>query len=410
MHRTLSDYAALFVSGLACASCSSGGYVETPGAADAAMARVDLSWAVDLATSADLLRRTPRTDLAFASPATYPTGQSAYHIAVGRIDLDDQDDLLVSGRPGATVYLAVGDGTLVAKPLPWLANWQVAIADMNRDGKGDLLLTDTTSGAISIVLGNGDGSFRSPISVAAGKAPQGVASADLNGDGIADLLAVDQNAAQLYAYLGRGDGSVMNTQMLPTASGGAPLWIATGDVNGDKRMDAVVANLSTASLSVFLGKGDGTFLAAQQIPTIASPTDVEIADLDLDGKLDLAVNGEGADKAVAVHLGDGLGGFRAAVKYSYMDSSGQGLHIADLNADGWPELIAISAFVPPARVFLGAGNGTFLPERTFNGGASNPFNVRAVDLNRDGRPDLVLSEGSAQKISVLLNTTPPPVM
>ncbi|HNF96839.1 MAG TPA: VCBS repeat-containing protein, partial [Pseudomonadota bacterium] len=75
-----------------------------------------------------------------------------------------------------------------------------------------------------------------------------------------------------------------------------------------------------------------------------------------------------------------------------------------------PDLIAVSAFVPPARVYLGAGAGTFLGEKLFSGGASNPFNVRAVDLNRDGRPDLVLSEGSAAKISVLLNTTPPPTM
>lgn len=408
MKRTSSNAALGFVTGLVWASCSSGGFVDKPDGSDAAVAMPDAGALQDL-TQVDL-RKTPRSDLSFGSPVTYPTGAFAYHIAVGRIDLDDKPDLLVSGRPSATVYLSVGDGTLTPKPLTMLANWQVAIADMNRDGKGDLLLTDTANGAISIVLGNGDGTFRSPTSVPAGKTPQGVASADLNSDGNPDLLAVDQSAAELYAYLGQGDGTVKNTQKLLTAMAGAPLWIATGDLNGDHRVDAVVANLSAASLSLFIGKGDGTFAPAQQIPTISSPCDVEVADLNLDGNLDLAVNGEGGEKSVAVHLSDGKGGFRPMVQYAYKDGSGQGLDIADLNADGLPDLIGASAFAPPAHVYLGAGDGIFLPEKLFAGGSSNPFNVRAVDLNRDGRPDLVLSEGSSGKISVLLNTTPPPAM
>lgn len=408
MARSHSNARYCLAAGLFFLSCSSDGSLGSDGGIDGAQAPLDASQVMDLSTPD--LRKTPRSEVSFAPAVTYPTGAFAYHIAVGRIDLDDKPDLLVSGRPGVTVYLSVGDGTLVAKPLTLLGNWQVAIADMNRDGKGDLLLSDTTSGAVSIVLGNGDGTFRVPTSVPAGKAPQGVASADLNADGKPDLLAVDQNLAELYAFVGQGDGTVVNTQRIVTATAGAPLWISTGDLNGDQKVDAVVANLSAASLSLFIGKGDGTFLPAQQIPTIASPCDVEVADLDLDGNLDLAVNGEGAAKVVGVHLSDGKGGFRPMVTYPYKDGSGQGLDVADLNADGWPDLIAVSAFVPPARVYLGAGAGTYLGEKLFSGGASNPFNVRAVDLNRDGRPDLVLSEGSAAKISVLLNTTPPPTM
>lgn len=391
--------------GLTLAGCSSGGYVEPTASSDAAVSPADFGQLVDFAASPDL-RKTPRTALSFARAVTYPTGQSAYHIAAGRIDLDEKEDLLLSGPAGASVYLSVGDGTLVHKPLTLSANWQVAIADMNRDGKGDLLLTDTTKGAISVVLGNGDGTFRTPLSVAAGRTPQAVASADLNGDGNPDLLAADQAGAELYAYLGSGDGTVGAPQRLLTDKGGAPLWISTGDLNKDGRMDAVVANLSTANISLFLGKGDGTFFPAVQIPTVASPCDVEVADLDQDGNLDLGVNGEGADKAVAVHLGDGKGGFLPIAKHPFKDGSGQGLDLADLNQDGWPELIAASAFSAPARVFLGAGNGAFLPEQLFAGVGGNPFNVRSVDLNRDGKRDLVLSEASNRNISVLINTTP----
>lgn len=411
MNPSVSACAVCF-SALLLGACSSGGFIDASAAmTDGSLGSPDLASSVvtDLAVSVDL-RRAPRTELSFAPPVTYAAGSSAYHLAVGRIDEDSFDDLLISGRPSATVYLALPSGALQVKPQTLLGNWQVAIADMNLDGKGDMILTDTNNGAISVSLGNGDGSFRSTVSVPAGRAPQGVASADLDSDGKPDLLAVDQSVAELYVYRGKGDGTFTLVQKQLTEAGGAPLWIATGDINGDRWVDVVVANLSKASLSLFFGKGDGTLLPPQQVATIASPCDVEVVDLDLDGRLDLAVNGEGAEKSVAVHLADGMGGFRSMVKYAYADGSGQGLSVADLNADGWPDLIAVSAFSAPARVFLGAGNGTFLPERTFSGVGGNPFNVQAVDLNRDGKPDLVLSEASAQKISVLLNTTPAPVL
>jgi hypothetical protein len=371
--------------------------------------RQDLFSVRDLGSALDL-RKTPRTELSFSSPKTYSSSNSTFQIAVGKIDADSYDDLLLSGRPTVNAYLSLADGSLQHASQSLLANWQVAIADMNLDGKGDALLTDTDSGSVTISLGNGDGSFRSTVFVPVGKAPQGVASTDLNGDGKPDLLAVEQSAAELYVYLGKGDGTVTFAQKQLTASGGFPLWISTGDVNGDGWPDVVVANLSTANLSLFFGKGDGTLHPPKQIPTISGPCDVEIGDLDLDGRLDLAVNGEGTDHAVGVHLADGEGGFRPMVKYSFQDGSGQGIAISDLNADGWPDLVAVAAFSSPARVYLGAGSGAFLPERTFNGAGNNPFNVRAVDLNRDGKPDLVLSDGSNRMISVLLNTTPNPTM
>jgi hypothetical protein len=390
--------------------CSSGGYVDPfAGGADGSLSRLDLFSVRDLGVAPDL-RKTPRTELSFASAKSYPSSSTTFQVAVGKVDSDPYDDLVLSGHPIVNTFLSLADGSLQPMPQSLAANWQVAIADMNLDGKGDMLLTDTGNGAITVSLGNGDGSFRSAISVPAGKTPQGVASADLNSDGKPDLLAVDQSAAELYVYLGKGDGMVTFAQKQTTVMGGSPLWISTADINGDSWPDVVVANLSSANLSLFLGKGDGTLLPPKQISTISGPCDVEIADLDLDGRLDLAVNGEGPEHAVAVHLADGEGGFRPMVKYGYQDGSGQGIAISDLNADGWPDLVAVSAFSSPARVFLGAGSGVFLPERTFNGAGSNPFNVRAVDLNRDGKPDLVLSDGTSRMISVLLNTTPPPVM
>lgn len=406
--RPLNESVGLFLAAallaVADSGCSQGGFVATPGA-DGSLPppAADLAMA-DLAPAPDLVRRMPSASVSFGAPTTYAAPQPAYHLAVGRIDLDELDDVVVSGQPGVSVYLSRGDGTLTPKPQSAPANWQVAIADMNRDGKGDLLLTDTGNGAISISLGNGDGSFGSPSRVMTGGAPQGVAAADLNSDGSPDLLAVDQTGAQLVSFLGRGDGTVSMAQKLPT--GMAPLWVTTGDLDGDRRSDAIAVNLSSASFTVFLGKGDGTFQPGREVKTIASPVTAALADLDLDGDLDVALNGEGVEQAVAVHLGDGKGGFAPKVTYPESQTSGQGIAIADVNGDGWPDLLAAAAFSAPARVFLGAGNGAFLAEKTFKGSGNNVFNLCAVDLNRDGLPDLVLGDGSERKISVLLNTTP----
>lgn len=352
----------------------------------------------------DDLAGMPSDRVSFGSAATYPASSFAYHFAVGRINQDDDLDLVVSGRPEATVYLSQGDGTLVPRPTGRLSNWQSDIADMDLDGKGDLLLTDTSSSAIAICLGKGDGSFAPPILVPAGGTPQGVAAAELNGDGKPDVLAVDQAGGQLLVFLGRGDGNAAPRQQL--ATGKAPLWVTTGDLNRDGRRDAVVVNLSSASFSVFLGNGDGTFAMGREVPTRVSPVVAQLVDLDLDGDLDIALNGEGGDRNVYVHLGDGLGGFADPQQYALSDGSGQGLTIADLNRDGYPDLIATCAFTSPARVLLGAGAGRFLAERQFPGATKNVFNAAALDMNRDGLPDLALSEGSDKKISVLLNTTP----
>lgn len=373
-----------------------------PPAAD--LAAADLTGlAIDLRAAGDL-RPAPSTELSFGPAATFPAPLFAYHFAVGRLDGDDLDDLVVSGRPSASVYLSRGDGALTPKPLGLLADWQVAIADLNRDGKGDLLLSDTSNNAVTIAIGNGDGSVRTPpLTAAAGATPHGVTAADVNGDGIPDALAVDQASAELRVLIGKGDGSLTAGQRLPT--GRAPLWVTSGDLDRDGDLDAVAVNLG-GSFTVYLGKGDGTFAEGREVKTIAGSTVLVLGDLDLDGDLDAAVNGEGADQAVAVHLGDGTGGFAAPTLLKLSAPSGQGLTIADLNRDGLPDLVAACAFSSPARVFLGAGGGAFLPERLFPGGTKNVFNVAAVDLNRDGLPDLVLSEGNDQKISVLLNTTP----
>jgi hypothetical protein len=389
---------------LFCLACSRGGHRD-PGPDDGLP--TDGSLALDLGgmdqRAVGDLARLPSDQLRFGPAATYPAGQFAYHFAVGRINNDDDLDLVVSGRPEATVYLSRGDGTLAAHATGRLSNWQSDIADMNGDGKGDLLLTDTSNSAIAICLGKGDGTFSPPTLVRAGGTPQGVAAADLNGDSKPDVLAVDQAGNQLLVFLGQGDGNATPSQKLDT--GRAPLWVTAGDLNRDGRRDAVVVNLSSASFTVFLGNGDGTFAAGREVKTMTSPVTAQLADLDLDGDLDIALNGEGAERGVFVHLGDGLGGFAEPQRYALSDGSGQGLTIADLNRDGYPDLIATCAFTSPARVFLGAGAGRFLGEKQFPGATKNVFNAAALDLNRDGLPDLALSEGSDRKISVLLNTT-----
>src|SRR6267143_783252 len=174
-----------------------------------------------------------------------------------------------------------------------------------------------------------------------------------------------------------------------------PVFVAVGDLNGDRTPDLVVAN-SFAAVSVLLGNGDGTFGANTDLP-IGGATSVAIADLNADGKLDLAVTGS---SSVSVLLGNGDGTFGAKTDFT----TGPGpasVAIGDLNADGKLDLAVANYSSTSVSVLLGNGDGTFGPKTDF---ATGPFPVSVAigDLNADGKLDLAVANLNSSTVSVLL--------
>ena len=180
----------------------------------------------------------------------------------------------------------------------------IAVGDFNGDGIPDLAGEDQSGDMVTVLLGNGDGTFM-PVAVspATGKSPMAIAVADFNGDGIPDLAVVNQTSETVTVLLGNGDGTFSPVAESP-ATGSNPYAIAVGDFNGDGKLDLAVANNGSNTVTVLLGNGDGTFTATATSPqTGESPSSIAVGDFSGDGKLDLVTtNGDCTDLALRMRI------------------------------------------------------------------------------------------------------------
>jgi hypothetical protein len=180
----------------------------------------------------------------------------------------------------------------------------VAVADVNGDGKADLLVTNQGSNTVSVLLGNGNGSFKAAKNFAVGTAPLGVAAGDVNGDGILDLVVANDGSGNVSVLLGNGNGTFGAAKTYKAGTGPSALSLA--DVNGDGRLDLVVANNGSNTMSVLLGNGNRTFAAAQNFATGTGPAALAVADANGDGRPDLIVANQGSNTAgVLLNAGNG---------------------------------------------------------------------------------------------------------
>ncbi|HEU0210135.1 MAG TPA: VCBS repeat-containing protein [Candidatus Udaeobacter sp.] len=327
-----------------------------------------------------------------------------------------------------------------------IESYAVVSGDFNEDGKVDLVMGDQDShDKVSVLLGNGDGTFQPYVTYLAADGPFAVATGDFNEDGHLDLAIRCTDVVSIL--LGKGDGT-----FAPAANFGRiprfAVYLKTADLNGDGHMDLVVANGSDSSrsVSVFLGNGDGTL----QFPTYSSgpynAVDVAVGDYDGDGNLDLAVlgtwlailhgRGDGsfddisdytlrgggdqlitadfngdfnldlaipdANGAVHVLLGNGDGTFQASTDYA-TDLSPYLLAVGDLNGDGYLDLVTNSSN-SAVSTLLGNGDGTFQPyqsQEILSGSGS----IAIADFNRDGRLDIATPRGGGTCSILLQNST-----
>ncbi|RCX16472.1 cadherin-like protein [Fontibacillus phaseoli] len=270
--------------------------------------------------------------------------------------------------------------------------YSAAVEDVNRDGKKDIIAINVPEKIMSVLLGNGDGTFRNGSQSPVGSLPRKVAFADFNGDGAVDAAVSSSGDNTLSILMGLGDGSFLpETRVLV---GAEPIGLVQGDFNGDGNSDLAVANNSSNEVSILLGKGDGTFSTQSLYSVGINPRSLVAEDFNKDGKLDLAVaNNSSAN--ISILLGDGNGGF-AAISPLSSGRSPIGLQAADFNQDGNLDLAVAANNDNTVNVFLGNGDGTFGPVSTYPLG-SLPLDLELGDFDGDGNLDLL---GGVQGASV----------
>jgi hypothetical protein len=353
-------------------------------------------------------------------------------VAVGDFNGDGTPDLAVAnvGSNTVSVLLGQGDGTFLPAQSYAAGSYplSVAVGDFNGDGIPDLAVANQgtypsyNDSSVSVLLGQGDGTFLPAVNYPGGAGRRSVAVGDFNGDGKLDLAVAGYGRYQDdYGYwhnadetvrvlLGQGDGTFLPAQAFP--AGYSPQSVAVGDFNGDGKQDLAVANYTiNGTVSVLLGKGDATFLPAQAFPVGSSPRSVAVGDFNGDGKLDLAVANLGTfpsyNGGVSVLLGQGDGTLLPAVNYA-AGIQPESVAVGDFNGDGIPDLAVAHLGTYPSysdsgvSILLGKGDGTFLPAVNYAAG-SGPVSVAVGDFNCDGWPDLAVANVISNDVSILLN-------
>ena len=406
-------------------------------------------------TSLSLHAQTP--NLSFAPAVTYSSkGNGAKSAAVADLNGDGKPDMVVANQcttgtqgSGCTNYagslgvlLGNGDGTFQAAVTYRSGMYDatsVAVADVNGDGRPDLVVTNFCSNSncnpagtptVGVLLGNGNGTFQTAVTYSlTGYAPLSVVVADVNGDGKPDLVVSIYCASlsncnpfgpgAVDVLLGNGDGTFQAA--VAYGSGGfAAESVAVADVNGDGKPDIVVTNCGSntnctnGTVGVLLGDGNGTFQTAVSYSASARAYSAAVADVNGDGKPDLIVaNTNGVD----ILLGNGDGTFQAAGTYGSGGSAAQWVAVADVSGDGKPDLVVVNncgagnCTNGNVGVLLGNGDGTFQTAVTYGSAGYGTDSVAVADVNGDGKPDLLVVNYSCSNtcsnatVSVFINTS-----
>jgi len=337
-------------------------------------------------------------------------------LVLADFDGDGKPDVAVAA---GDVYILLSRGggsfrTPVRIPAPAAS---VIAADLNGDGKQDLVVG---ADGVYVLLGNGDGTFKAPVRYTTGGNVSSIALADFNGDGKLDIATCGYNSSppanpNAGILLGNGNGTFQSVKSL-SGFGAGPYWLVAGDFNKDGKLDLAIANkgdpaygTDNGGVLVFLGQGNGSFQNPTNYPAGINPNFITAADVNGDNVLDLivATSAPNVLYKVDVLLGNGNGTFGATTAFS-TEYGPFWIAVADLNGDGKPDLAIAHCCGETDTTFkFGNGDGTFQPDVHLAASVS-PATLQVADLNGDGKPDLVVGLGGfGSAVAVFMNISLP---
>jgi hypothetical protein len=333
----------------------------------------------------------------FQSPVAYPTGAPAPNdVALGDLNGDGHLDVIVANSDVSgtvAVLLGNGDGTLQPAVTYAAGSYPefIALADFNKDGRLDLAVANRgigMSGFVNILLGNGDGTFQSPVAYGPFLDAFSLAIADFNRDGALDIVVADVDTGSLL--LGNGDGTFRRGDPI-----GIPdaVFFAVADFNKDHKLDLVAADNTGQIVSILYGNGEGQFALSSSYATSTPPIALAVADLNGDGIPDIAIADEAVNNLDSnVTVLESSGGSYVATKYPYGHEP-RLILAKDMNHDGRIDLITENEFNGTVDIFINKGKGVFRPPIVLSDGALTAASVAVGDLNGDGKMDIVVSDG-----------------
>ncbi len=330
----------------------------------------------------------------FTAGGTYNSGLNPYSVLNGDLNGDGKLDIVSLNIDVGAIAVSFGNGdgsfraaTTYGTVIGTGSFGSILMGDFNNDGILDTASSGNATG-LGINLGNGNGTFRSAITTALGDTAVSLGSGDFNSDGRLDLLVTSPGATTnaVSILLGNGNGTFRlgNYAMTDNSYGyaAAEFSISVGDYNGDGKLDFTSLNGSTDAF-VFIGNGDGSFQAKRTLDLSAYLTYGDYlsqGDFNLDGNLDLIVSEAAGGGTSVILLGNGNGTFKAALSTG---AANEAIRVADFNGDGRLDLMGST------NVHLGNGDGTFRKLVTSNQFILDGSGVTFGDFNSDGRTDFV---------------------
>ncbi|HZY78184.1 MAG TPA: T9SS type A sorting domain-containing protein [Cyclobacteriaceae bacterium] len=391
----------------------------------------------------------------FSNPTTFAHNISDIPL-ITDVDGDGENDIVIGfiGGVSVRIYKGQGGGTYDNPETHMAAASEVVVEDMDGDSKKDIVVVDSSSdnlGGVSVLFAQ-NGSYNAMKELFAPGAARDSFTEDLNGDGKKDLVITEQ-ASHIFVYLnspsGYGDADiyeVSNTNdviahiekgkfnadahtdfVVTLASGKVNLWLNDGDgtftnsgefnsgsiggdvtaadFDGDLDLDLAITNRLDNKVAILLGNGAGSFAAPTSISVGNLPTSIASGDINNDNKIDLVVGNEGNDK-ISLVLGNGPGTFLTALDIVGGSRPNNHVSLADLNNDGFPELVALGFYqdsnVNPGYVAIRKNLGNGFAGRTEIACAGGDKGIGYGDFNGDGKVDLAVVGFRTRAVGVLL--------